>query len=153
MSPASSLIPQPCRVCPADVENRWQVSGVLARSDFGKPRWIETGLHTRDRSGIRETDGEQETGDGGGLRSKVVVLLISERPGLATAESLSAYLAFRPMVGHTDADRNLIWNIHSCGVTIQQAAERILALAETLRAAGRSGVGTTEHARAPTPMG
>src|SRR5262249_19632019 len=42
------------------------------------------------------------------LTPRVVVLLIGERPGLATAESLSAYLAYRPNKTHTDADRNLI---------------------------------------------
>src|SRR5262249_13547567 len=44
------------------------------------------------------------------LRPDVVILLIGERPGLATAESLSAYLAYRPRPRHTDADRNLISN-------------------------------------------
>src|SRR5262249_52086698 len=38
----------------------------------------------------------------------VVVLLVGERPGLATAVSLSAYMAFRPRPGHSDAQRNLI---------------------------------------------
>ena len=50
------------------------------------------------------------------LDPAVVVLLIGERPGLATAESLSAYLAYRPRPGHTDAQRNLISNIHARGV-------------------------------------
>lgn len=78
------------------------------------------------------------------LEPEVVVLLVGERPGLATAESLSAYLAFRPRPGHTDADRNLISNVHARGVGIKEAAARVLALAEQFRAAGRSGVGITE---------
>jgi ethanolamine ammonia-lyase small subunit len=78
------------------------------------------------------------------LAPAVVVLLIGERPGLATAESLSAYLAFRPRGGHTDADRNLISNIHARGVSVEEAARRIVALAEQFRALGRSGVGVTE---------
>src|SRR5947208_14034168 len=56
------------------------------------------------------------------LRPKVLVLLIGERPGLATAESLSAYMAFQPRTGHTDANRNLISNIHSRGVSTEHAA-------------------------------
>jgi ethanolamine ammonia-lyase small subunit len=53
------------------------------------------------------------------LAPRVIVLLIGERPGLATAESLSAYMAFRPQRGHTDANRNLISNLHSLGVVIE----------------------------------
>jgi ethanolamine ammonia-lyase small subunit len=59
------------------------------------------------------------------LAPETIVLLIGERPGLATAESLSAYLAYRPRSGHTDANRNLISNIHSRGVACTTAAVRI----------------------------
>ncbi len=79
----------------------------------------------------------------------MVVLLIGERPGLATAESLSAYLAFRPQSGHTDADRNLVSNIHARGVSADEAVRRIVALAGQFRAAGRSGVGVTEVLHTP----
>jgi ethanolamine ammonia-lyase small subunit len=79
------------------------------------------------------------------LDPAVVVLLIGERPGLATAESLSAYMAFRPRRGHTDAQRNLISNIHARGVPIEVAATRIIALAERLRAAQASGVAVKEE--------
>lgn len=74
------------------------------------------------------------------LGPDIVVLLIGERPGLATAESLSAYLAFRPREGCTDAQRNLISNIHSGGIGIAEAARRVMALAEQFRLMGRSGV-------------
>jgi ethanolamine ammonia-lyase small subunit len=73
------------------------------------------------------------------LRPKVAVLLIGERPGLATDKSLSAYLAFRPRAGHTDSDRNVISNIHKRGVDHEQAALRIVNLAARLMASGRSG--------------
>ena len=78
------------------------------------------------------------------LTPTVLVLLVGERPGLATAESLSAYLAYRPRHGHTDADRNLVSNIHARGVGPDEAAARVVALAERFRAVGRSGVGVTE---------
>jgi ethanolamine ammonia-lyase small subunit len=84
------------------------------------------------------------------LDPTVVVLLIGERPGLATADSLSAYLAYRPRAGHTDADRNLVSNIHARGVSIPAAARRIMALAETMRRAGRSGVSIKEDVSAIT---
>lgn len=78
------------------------------------------------------------------LLPRVVVLLIGERPGLATAESLSAYLAYRPRTGHTDAQRNLISNIHAWGVGVEEASARIFALAELFRQIGRSGVDVKE---------
>jgi ethanolamine ammonia-lyase small subunit len=78
------------------------------------------------------------------LDPSVAVLLIGERPGLATAESLSAYLAYRPRSGHTDAQRNLISNIHSRGVTTADAARRIMALAASMRARQTSGVQVKE---------
>ena len=78
------------------------------------------------------------------LNPQVVVLLIGERPGLATAESLSAYLAYRPRPGDTDARRNLISNIHATGVSHGEAVERILSLAEQLRTHQRGGVDVKE---------
>jgi ethanolamine ammonia-lyase small subunit len=86
------------------------------------------------------------------LAPEVVVLLIGERPGLRTADSLSAYLAYRPRAGHTDADRNLVCNIHGRGVTHAAAVERVMALAEQFRAAGTSGVSVKEELAAlPAP--
>jgi ethanolamine ammonia-lyase small subunit len=79
------------------------------------------------------------------LGPEVVVLLIGERPGLATAESLSAYLAYRPRLGDTDAQRNLISNIHARGVGIEEATARIIALADQFRQIGRSGVDVKER--------
>ncbi|MBL8794785.1 MAG: ethanolamine ammonia-lyase subunit EutC [Planctomycetia bacterium] len=81
---------------------------------------------------------------GEALDPAVVVLLIGERPGLATAESLSAYLAYRPRLGHTDAQRNLISNIHGRGVPIADAARRIAALANRMRELQTSGVAVKE---------
>jgi ethanolamine ammonia-lyase small subunit len=78
------------------------------------------------------------------LNPAVVVLLIGERPGLAAADSLSAYLAYRPCPGHTDARRNLISNIHSRGTPPTEAAVRVLRLASELMRLGRSGVSVKE---------
>lgn len=66
------------------------------------------------------------------LNPRVAVLLIGERPGLATADSLSAYLAYQPRAFHTDANRHVISNIHARGLDPHQAAGRILALAAGL---------------------
>lgn len=79
------------------------------------------------------------------LHPEVVVLLIGERPGLATAESLSAYMVFRPREGHTDADRNLISNIHARGTPPQGASQRILGLAASMLGRQLSGSSLKEE--------
>lgn len=77
---------------------------------------------------------------GEALDPAVVVLLVGERPGLATAESLSAYLAYRPRPGDTDAKRDLISNIHARGLTTEEAVRRIGDLIAEQRALRGSGV-------------
>jgi ethanolamine ammonia-lyase small subunit len=79
------------------------------------------------------------------LVPKVAILLIGERPGLATAESLSAYLAYRPTKSHTDAERNLISNIHDRATRPRQAAVRILDLAAQMMKAESSGFSLREQ--------
>ena len=51
------------------------------------------------------------------IQPDVLILLIGERPGLGRAESMSAYMAYRPSAGHTDADREVICNIFDGGGT------------------------------------
>jgi ethanolamine ammonia-lyase small subunit len=82
------------------------------------------------------------------LEPELAVLLIGERPGLATATSLSAYVALRPRTGQTDADRNLISNIHAGGTSPEDGTRRLLALLEAILAAGRSGVSVKEPTEA-----
>lgn len=74
------------------------------------------------------------------LQPKVVILLIGERPGLAQSASLSAYLAYQPKPQHTDAQRNLISNIHAYGVSLHDAAVRLKDLATLLMHKQCSGV-------------
>lgn len=111
------------RLCAAAGERGWS---------FGRPFLVRYC-----RVGVMNDVGEV-------LRPEVVVLLVGERPGLATAESLSAYLAFRPRAGHTDADRNLVSNIHARGVSPVQAVARVVAMAGQFHEVGRSGTGVTE---------
>jgi ethanolamine ammonia-lyase small subunit len=102
---------------------------------FGQPFFIRHG-----RVGILNEIGEI-------LDPTVAVLLIGERPGLATAESLSAYMAYRPRVGHDDARRNLVSNIHARGVSPEQAAQRICQLAAQMIRFETSGVTVKEEWR------
>lgn len=74
------------------------------------------------------------------LRPRIVLLMIGERPGLATAESLSAYMAYQPDRTHSDANRNLISNIHRRGLSAEEAAARILKLCAQMMKLRVSGV-------------
>jgi ethanolamine ammonia-lyase small subunit len=58
---------------------------------------------------------------------------------LATAESLSAYMAFQPKASDTNANRNLISNSHARGVSMEQAAQRIVNLAASMMKTYKSG--------------
>jgi ethanolamine ammonia-lyase small subunit len=82
------------------------------------------------------------------LNPRVAVLLVGERPGLATAESLSAYMGYRPRANHTDANRNLVSNIHARGLSAQDASARILSLAAQIMKAGTSGYTLREESPA-----
>jgi ethanolamine ammonia-lyase small subunit len=59
------------------------------------------------------------------LGAQMVVMLIGERPGLSSPDSLGVYVTYGPKVGLTDADRNCVSNIHHAGLTYGEAAARI----------------------------
>jgi ethanolamine ammonia-lyase small subunit len=84
------------------------------------------------------------------LTPRVLMLLIGERPGLATAASLSAYMGYCPRPGDTDADRNLISNIHDRGIRPEEAADRITNLASRMMTLKLSGTALREDATLPS---
>ncbi|MDF2825043.1 MAG: Ethanolamine ammonia-lyase, partial [Mycobacterium sp.] len=75
------------------------------------------------------------------LGAMSVVVLVGERPGLSVADSLGAYLSYRPRPGMADSERNCVSNIHPPdGLGYQRAAEIVAALLAGARELGRSGV-------------
>ncbi|HEX8813244.1 MAG TPA: ethanolamine ammonia-lyase subunit EutC [Terracidiphilus sp.] len=59
------------------------------------------------------------------LNAQLAVVLIGERPGLSSPDSLGAYITWMPRVGRTDAGRICISNIHTEGLGYVQAAEQL----------------------------
>ena len=59
------------------------------------------------------------------LGAKVVCVLIGERPGLATAESMSAYIAYNAYVGMPESRRTVVSNIHRNGTAAVEAGAYI----------------------------
>ncbi|AGW92576.1 ethanolamine ammonia-lyase small subunit [Ralstonia pickettii DTP0602] len=74
------------------------------------------------------------------LGARQVVMLIGERPGLSSPDSLGIYLTYAPRVGRTDAERNCISNVRPEGLAYAQAADRLAFLLRGAAALGRSGV-------------
>ncbi len=77
---------------------------------------------------------------GDALGAEAVVMLIGERPGLSSTESLGAYLTWAPRPGWTDAERNCISNIRLGGLTPVAAAAKIAWLLAAARAQSGTGV-------------
>jgi ethanolamine ammonia-lyase small subunit len=96
--------------------------------ETGTPFFVERG-----RVAVMDDIGEV-------LEPDVVVLLIGERPGLVSAESLSAYLCYKPRRGTVEADRMVISNIHAGGIPPVEAGAYLGSVIQKILKYEASGV-------------
>ncbi len=74
------------------------------------------------------------------VNTDVIISLIGERPGLGTAESLSAYMIYRPNEKTVEADRTVVSNIHKGGIPPAEAGAHLADVVKEILAAKASGV-------------
>ena len=74
------------------------------------------------------------------VNAEVIVSLIGERPGLGTAESLSAYMIYRPDEKTVEADRTVVSNIHKGGIPPAEAGAHLTDVVKQILTAKASGV-------------
>jgi len=74
------------------------------------------------------------------LGAQVSVVLIGERPGLSSPDSLGAYITWEPRLGRTDAERGCISNIRAEGLSYGQAAAQLVLILQETRRTQLTGV-------------
>ena len=117
---AAAVIAQVVRAAPPD----WRLSPVV--------------IATQARVALGDEIGER-------LHAGLVAVLIGERPGLSSPDSLGIYLTWQPRVGRTDAERNCISNIRPEGLGYAQAARKLLWLCSEARRLKLTGVGLKDR--------
>jgi ethanolamine ammonia-lyase small subunit len=83
---------------------------------------------------------------GSRLGARCSLILIGERPGLSSPDSMGAYLTWSPHPDRTDAERNCLSNIRDGGLLPAAAADRLFRYLEVARAMQRTGVSLKEVA-------
>lgn len=104
----------------------------LAKIDVGTPFYIDKG-----RVAVMDDVGEI-------LKPEIIVLFIGERPGLVSAESLSAYFCYQPRVGTIEAERMVISNIHQGGIPPVEAGAHLGTVVQKILTYKASGINLVE---------
>ena len=83
------------------------------------------------------------------LQARLSLILLGERPGLGSADSLGAYFTWDPRPGRTDAERNCLSNIRAAGLPPEDAAARLFNLLTESRHRRLSGTGLKDETPPP----
>lgn len=83
------------------------------------------------------------------MGARMVAMVVGERPGLSSPDSVGIYLTYAPCVGRTDAERNCISNVRPAGQDPVTAARRMAWLVNEGLRKGLTGVGLKDHSGLP----
>jgi ethanolamine ammonia-lyase small subunit len=81
------------------------------------------------------------------LGAKATIILVGERPGLGTGDSLSAYIAYAPKLGQDNAEKNCVSNIRPLGLPPLEAAKEIATIVARAFQLGKGGVAAAAAVR------
>lgn len=88
---------------------------------------------------------------GHALAARAAVVLVGERPGLSSPDSLGVYVTWGPRPGRTDAERNCISNVRPEGLPLAEAARRLAWLLHEARARQLTGVDLKDESQPEVP--
>jgi ethanolamine ammonia-lyase small subunit len=89
---------------------------------------------------------------GEALQARMVVVLVGERPGLTSPDSLGIYFTYQPRTGRMDSERNCISNVRPEGLPIDAAADKLSHMLRQSLTLQLSGVGLKDDSEAPEAL-